>query len=97
MENITKKYLKDNLNNKDQHIDGLVGKYLNVDEKTMNESSQNLSMVSYIRSKLTNVQDPSEIVILGSLLSLVGISMISSNDNLKNSIISMSRSLIGRM
>ena len=97
MENITKKYLKDNLNNKDQHIDGLVGKYLNVDEKTMNESSQNLSMVSYIRSKFTNVQYPSEIVILGSLLSLVGISMISSNDNLKNSIISMSRSLIGRM
>ncbi|MEI7636094.1 MAG: hypothetical protein WCJ37_02225 [Syntrophus sp. (in: bacteria)] len=97
MKELCTKYLTDARENREVEIDGRVEKYLGNEKKKVDEEQYNLSLVSYIKGRLTNIQDPSQVIILGSLLSLVGVSMIVKKDGLKNSISSMVRSIIGRM
>jgi len=77
-----------------------VEKYLSCDDKKQNISENDgniMSLVGLIRSKLSTVKFPSELMMIGGLLSIVGGSLITKNESLKNSIISTTRSLIGKI
>ena len=77
-----------------------VEKYLSCDDKKQNISGNDgniMSLVGLIRSKLSTVKFPSELMMIGGLLSIVGGSLITKNESLKNSIISTTRSLIGKI
>ncbi len=81
-----------------ESIEECVGKYLVGGEKqSLDETQETSSSISIVRSKLSGAQKPEDIIILGALLSLLGVSLIVSNQNLKNPIKSMVRSLVGKL
>ena len=80
----------------EQIIENVMDKYLEGNKSGINEE-QGLTLVGTIRSHLSNVKYPSDLIILGGLLCLVGGSLVSQKKGLKTTVFSVVRSLLGKL